>query len=51
MEAIGEIEWHWIRQSIMRLHRQEMMRNTFIPWHGFTARKRTFTGPDGLPYR
>ncbi|KAI6012970.1 hypothetical protein EDC04DRAFT_2760228 [Pisolithus marmoratus] len=51
MEAIGEIEWNLIRPSIMRLHGQEMMTNTFIPRHGFRGRKRTFTGPDGLPYR
>ncbi|KAI6014649.1 hypothetical protein EDC04DRAFT_2578696 [Pisolithus marmoratus] len=51
MEAIGEIEWHLIHPSKMRLHGQEMMTNTFIPRHGFRGRKRTFTGPDGLPYR
>ncbi|KAI6007498.1 hypothetical protein EDC04DRAFT_2611348 [Pisolithus marmoratus] len=51
MEAVGEIEWHWIAPSIMRLHGQEMTTNTFIPCHGFMGRKRTFTGPDGLPYR
>ncbi|KAI6014648.1 hypothetical protein EDC04DRAFT_655381 [Pisolithus marmoratus] len=51
MEAIGEIEWHLIHPSKMRLHGQEMMSNTFIPRHGLEGRKRTFTGPDDLPYR
>ncbi|KAI6124349.1 hypothetical protein EV401DRAFT_1856784 [Pisolithus croceorrhizus] len=52
LEAIGEIEWHAIGPSVMRLHGQAMMTDTFIPRHGIRGRsKRTFEGPDGLPYR
>lgn len=51
LETIGEIEWHLMSSSVMRLHGREMMTDTFIPSHGFTRRKRTFTGPDGLSYR
>ncbi|KAI5989989.1 hypothetical protein EDD15DRAFT_2198335 [Pisolithus albus] len=51
LEAIGEIEWNLMGPSVMRLYGQEMMTNSFIPSHGVTGRKRTFTGPDGLPYR
>ncbi|KIM56369.1 hypothetical protein SCLCIDRAFT_132908 [Scleroderma citrinum Foug A] len=51
LDAIGEIEWHLFGTSIMRLHGEEMKTDRFIPRHGFTGRKRTFTGPDGRPYR
>lgn len=51
LERIGEIEWNLIGSSVMRLRGQEMMTDTFIPRHGIRGRKRTFEGPDGLPYR
>ncbi|KAI5991709.1 hypothetical protein F5J12DRAFT_861540 [Pisolithus orientalis] len=51
LEAIGEIEWNLMGSSVMRLHGQEMMTDTFIPWHGITGRKHTFMGPDGFSYR
>lgn len=51
LEAIGEIEWNLMGSSVMRLHGQEMMTDTFIPRHGITGRKRTFMGPDGFSYR
>ncbi|KAI9463836.1 hypothetical protein HD554DRAFT_2026955 [Boletus coccyginus] len=49
--VIGEIEWHMIGPSTFRLNGQEMQSNTFLPSHGILGRKRTFTGPDGSPYR
>ncbi|KAI5989972.1 hypothetical protein EDD15DRAFT_2283066 [Pisolithus albus] len=51
LKAIGEIEWHAMGPSILRLHGQEMTTDTFIPRHGIRGRKRTFKGPDGFPYR
>ncbi|KAN0078104.1 hypothetical protein V8E55_010161 [Tylopilus felleus] len=50
-DVIGEIEWHLIGSSTFRLNGQEMQSNTFLPSHGISGRKRTFTGPDGRPYR
>lgn len=65
--VIGEIEWHLIGSSTFRLHGQGMQSNVFLPSHGILGRsvlsfidsvfvlilcrKRTFTGPDGCPYR
>ncbi|KAI9463841.1 hypothetical protein HD554DRAFT_2040864 [Boletus coccyginus] len=49
--VIGEIEWHQIGSSTFRLNGQEMQSDTFLPSHGILGRKRTFTGPDGSPYR
>ncbi|KAI6101919.1 hypothetical protein F5141DRAFT_1136393 [Pisolithus sp. B1] len=50
--AIGEIEWHSIGPSCeCDSSGQAMMTDTFIPRHGIRGRKRTFEGPDGLPYR
>ena len=34
-EAIGEIVWHVIGPSMMRLHGEEMKMNQFIPRKGF----------------
>lgn len=51
LEAIGEIEWNLMGPSVFRLHGQKMTTDTFIPRHGIRGRKRTFTGPDSLPYR
>jgi len=50
-DVMGEIEWHWFGSSTFRINGQEMQTNDFLPRHGITGRKRTFTGPDGLPYR
>ncbi|KAL4065947.1 hypothetical protein J3A83DRAFT_337971 [Scleroderma citrinum] len=50
-ETIGEIEWQMFGPATMRLHGKEMNTNQFIPRHGVRGRKRTFTGPDGRPYR
>ncbi|KAI6012971.1 hypothetical protein EDC04DRAFT_2579717 [Pisolithus marmoratus] len=51
LEIIGEIEWHIIGSSILRLYGEEMRTKDFLPRHGFLWKKRTFTGPDGLSYR
>ncbi|KAI5986748.1 hypothetical protein F5J12DRAFT_868060 [Pisolithus orientalis] len=51
LEVIGEIEWRFSGPSVMRLHGQEMMTDTFIPRHGIRGRKCMFMGPDDLPYR
>ncbi|KAL4080488.1 hypothetical protein J3A83DRAFT_13079 [Scleroderma citrinum] len=50
-EVIGEIVWHWIGPSTMRLHGEEMKTNQFIPRQGIWGTKRTFTGPDGRSYK
>lgn len=50
-EIIGEIEWHAISSSTLRLHREEMKTKDFMPRHGLWRNKRTFTGPDGRSYR
>jgi len=50
-DAMGEIEWRLFGSSTFRTKGEEMQSNHFIPRHGITGRKRTFTGPDGLPYR
>ncbi|KAI5986749.1 hypothetical protein F5J12DRAFT_868075 [Pisolithus orientalis] len=38
LEVIREIEWHLTGSSVMRLHGQEMMTDTFIPRHGIRGR-------------
>ncbi|KAI6017392.1 hypothetical protein PISMIDRAFT_414729 [Pisolithus microcarpus 441] len=50
-ESIGEIEWHVIGSSVLRLHGKEMKSKQFMPRHGLLRKKRTFTGPDGRSYR
>ncbi|KAH0835597.1 hypothetical protein J3R83DRAFT_9322 [Lanmaoa asiatica] len=50
-DVIGEIEWHLIGSSTLRLNGLDMQSNEFLPAHGIFGRKRTFTGPDGCPYR
>ncbi|KIK81274.1 hypothetical protein PAXRUDRAFT_156425 [Paxillus rubicundulus Ve08.2h10] len=49
--VMGEIEWRLFGSSTFRINGQEMLSNNFLPRHGITGRKRTFTGPDGRPYR
>ncbi|KAF8838893.1 hypothetical protein BDN67DRAFT_933052 [Paxillus ammoniavirescens] len=49
--VMGEIEWRLFGSSTFRINGQEMQSNDFLPRHGITGRKRTFTGPDGRPYR
>ncbi|KAI9462956.1 hypothetical protein HD554DRAFT_2027397 [Boletus coccyginus] len=50
-DVMGEIEWRLFGSSIFRINGEEMQSNHFLPRHGITGRKRTFTGPDGRPYR
>ncbi|KAF9232115.1 hypothetical protein BU15DRAFT_81582 [Melanogaster broomeanus] len=50
-DVMGEIEWRLFGSSTFRINGQEMQTSDFLPRHGITGRKRTFTGPDGLPYR
>ncbi|KIJ70601.1 hypothetical protein HYDPIDRAFT_105340 [Hydnomerulius pinastri MD-312] len=50
-EVMGEIEWHMLDSSKFRFNGKEMETKQFIPRHGWRGRKRTFTGPDGRPYR
>ncbi|KAF9219198.1 hypothetical protein BS17DRAFT_789978 [Gyrodon lividus] len=50
-EVVGEIEWHLFGSSTFRINGQEMQTNDFLPRHGINGLKRTFTGPDGRPYR
>ncbi|KAH7888166.1 hypothetical protein F5I97DRAFT_959797 [Phlebopus sp. FC_14] len=50
-EVMAEIEWHTFESSKFRINGQEVLTKEFIPRHGVTGRKRTFTGPDGRPYR
>ncbi|KIJ61070.1 hypothetical protein HYDPIDRAFT_177152 [Hydnomerulius pinastri MD-312] len=50
-DVMGEIEWHLFGSSTFRINGQQMDSNDFLPRHGVMGRKRTFTGPDGRPYR
>ncbi|KAF8123563.1 hypothetical protein EV363DRAFT_1403819 [Boletus edulis] len=50
-DVMGEIEWHLIGSSTFRLNGQDMQSNEFLPSRGILGRKRTFTGPNGCPYR
>ncbi|KAF9233679.1 hypothetical protein BU15DRAFT_66387 [Melanogaster broomeanus] len=50
-DVMGEIDWRLYGSSTFRINGQEMQTSDFLPRHGIRGRKRTFTGPDGLPYR
>ncbi|KAI6124348.1 hypothetical protein EDD17DRAFT_1511117 [Pisolithus thermaeus] len=50
-EIIGEIEWHAIGSSTLRLYGDEMKTKDFTPRHGLLRNKRVFKGPDGPLYR
>ncbi|KAF8552771.1 hypothetical protein OG21DRAFT_1511100 [Imleria badia] len=50
-EVMGDIEWRLLGSSTFRINGEEMLSNNFLPRHGMMGRKRTFTGPDGRPYR
>ncbi|KAI6101917.1 hypothetical protein F5141DRAFT_1136379 [Pisolithus sp. B1] len=49
-EIIGEIEWHVIGSSTLRLYGEEMKTKDFMPRHGLLRNKRTFKAPDGRSY-
>ncbi|KAF9235680.1 hypothetical protein BU15DRAFT_89512 [Melanogaster broomeanus] len=61
-DPLEQIEWRFYGSSTFRINGQEMQTSDFLPRHGINRttvetdgwtsyRKRTFTGPDGLPYR
>jgi len=49
-ETIATIEWRLLQSSVFWIGSRVVNADSFIPSHGFFSKKRTFVGPDMVPY-